>query len=154
MALLQTQRTAQTLLCASFPFNFANGDTMTNVDGKTVPFNPNTPAANSRFEIIKLPVGAVIVGVGVDIGVAANASCTASIGTQALPSVYLNAVALGTLGHQEANVVGVQNATAGIQSTGANIVMSLSNTGGVSVGAGVVDVRYYVVNRATEVTGA
>ena len=125
-----------------------------NVDGKTVPFNPATPVADSRFEIIKLPVGAVIVGVGVDIGVAANASCTASVGTQALPTVHLNAVPLTTLTRYEATINGTQNAAAGIQSTGANIVMSLSNTGGVSVGAGVVDVRYYVVNRATEVTGA
>ena len=154
MALLQTQRTAQTLLCASFPFNFANGDTMVNVDGKTVTFNPFTPAADSRFEIIKLPVGAVIVGVGVDIGVAANTSCSASIGTQALPTAYCNAVTLGSLTRHEATVTGLQNAATGIQSTGANIVMSLSNTSGVSVGAGVVDVRYYVVNRATEVTGA
>ena len=154
MALLQTQRTAQTLLCASFPFNFANGDTMANVDGKIVPFNPAVLAAYSRFEIIKLPVGAVIVGVGVDISVAANASCTASIGTQAQPTAYLNAMPLNSLTRYEATINGVPNATAGIQSTGANIVMSLSNTGGVSVGAGVVDVRYYVVNRATEVTGA
>ena len=154
MALLQTQRTAQTLLCASFPFNFANGDTMVNVDGKTVTFNPFTPAADSRFEIIKLPVGAVIVGVGVDISVAANTSCYASIGTQAQPTAYLNAVPLNTLTRYEAAINGAQNATAGIQSTGANIVMSLSNSSGVSVGAGVVDVRYYVVNRATEVTGA
>ena len=154
MALLQTQRTAQTLLCASFPFNFANGDTMTNVDGKTVPFNPNTPAPDNRFEIIKLPVGAVIVGVGVDIGVAANTACTASIGTQAQPTAYLNAVALGSLTRHEATINGTQNATAGIQSTGANLVMTLNNAAGVSVGAGVVDVRYYLVNRATEVTGA
>lgn len=154
MALLKTQRTAQTILCASFPFNFANGDTMANVDGKTVPFNPVNPTADSRFEIIKLPVGAVIVGVGVDVSVAANASCTASIGTQAQPTEYLNAVTLGSLTRHEATINGSQNASAGIQSTGANIVMSLSNTGGVSVGAGVVDVRYYVVNRATEVTGA
>ena len=154
MALLQTQRTAQTLLCASFPFNFAHGDTMTNVDGKTVPFNPVTPAADSRFEIIKLPVGAVIVGVGVDIGVVANTSCYASVGTQAQPTAYLNAVALSSLTRHEATINGSQNAAAGIQSTGANIVMSLSNASGVSVGAGVVDVRYYVVNRATEVTGA
>ena len=154
MALLQTQRTAQTVLCASFPFNFANGDTMVNVDGKTVPFNPVTPVGDSRFEIIKLPVGAVIVGVGVDMGVAANTACYASIGTQAQHNAYLSAVALNSLTRHEATINGAQNATAGIQSTGANIVMSLSNTGGVSVGAGVVDVRYYVVNRATEVTGA
>ena len=151
MALLQTQRTAQTVLCASLPFNFANGDTMMNVDGKTVPFNPNTPAADSRFEIIKLPVGAVIVGVGVDIGVAANTACYASIGTQAQPTAYLNGTALSSSTRYEATI---NNATAGIQSTGANIVMSLNNNSGVSVGAGVVDVRYYVVNRATEVTGA
>ena len=154
MALLQTQRTAQTLLCASFPFNFANGDTMMNVDGKTVPFNPATPAADSRFEIIKLPVGAVIVGVGVDIGVATNNVWYASIGTQAQPTAYINNAPLNTLTRYEATITGTQNATAGIQSTGANIVMTLSNTSGVSVGAGVVDVRYYVVNRATEVIGA
>ena len=154
MALLQTQRTAQTLLCASFPFNFANGDTMVNVDGKTVPFNPGNPAADNRFEIIKLPVGAVIVGVGVDIGVATNTSCIVNIGTQAQHNAYLNGVTLSSLTRYEATINGSQNATAGIQSTGANIVMSLNNTSGVSVGAGVVDVRYYVVNRATEVTGA
>lgn len=154
MALLQTQRTAQTLLCASFPFNFANGDTMMNVDGKTVPFNPVNPVADNRFEIIKLPVGAVIVGVGVEITVATNTACSASIGTQALPAVYGSNMLLGTLGRTEATVTGVQNTAAGIQSTGANIVMSLNNASGVSVGAGVVDVRYYVVNRATEVTGA
>ena len=154
MALLQTQRTAQTVLCASFPFNFANGDTMVNVDGKTVPFSPITPAADSRFEIIKLPVGAVIVGVAVDVSVATNTACTASIGTQAQPFAYLNSVVLSSLTRYEATIHGTQNAIAGIQSTGANIVMSLSNNGGVSVGAGVVDVRYYVVNRATEVTGA
>ena len=154
MALLQTQRTAQTVLCASFPFNFANGDTMANVDGKIVPFNPANPVADNRFEIIKLPVGAVIVGVGVEVTVATNTACSASIGTQAQHNVYLNAVPLGTLGRYEAAINGAQNATAGIQSTGANIVMSLSNSSGVSVGAGVVDVRYYVVNRATEVTGA
>ena len=127
---------------------------MMNVDGKTVPFNPANPAADSRFEIIKLPVGAVIVGVGVDIGVAANTSCTASIGTQALPSVYLSSVPLNTLTRHEAPITGAQNATAGIQSTGANLVMTLNNAAGVTVGAGVVDVRYYLVNRATEVTGA
>ena len=154
MALLQTQRTAQTLLCASFPFNFANGDTMMNVDGKTVPFNPANPAADNRFEIIKLPVGAVIVGVGVDIGVAANTACFASIGTQAQPTAYVNAMQLTTVTRYEAAINGAQNAAAGIQSTGANIVMSLNNASGVSVGAGVVDVRYYLVNRATEVTGA
>ena len=154
MALLQTQRTAQTLLCASFPFNFANGDTMANVDGKIVPFNPVNPTADNRFEIIKLPVGAVIVGLGVDIGVATNTSCNVNIGTQAQYNVYLSAAPLNTLTRYEATINGSQNASAGIQSTGANIVMSLSNTGGVSVGAGVVDVRYYVVNRATEVTGA
>ena len=154
MALLQTQRTAQTVLCASFPFNFANGDTMVNVDGKTVPFNPNTPVVDSRFEIIKLPVGAVIVGVGVDVSVATNIACYASIGTQAQPTAYLNAAPLNTLTRYEATINGSQNAAAGIQSTGANIVMSLNNSSGVSVGAGVVDVRYYVVNRATEVTGA
>ena len=154
MALLQTQRTAQTLLCASFPFNFANGDTMMNVDGKTVPFNPANPAADNRFEIIKLPVGAVIVGVGVDIGVAANTACSANIGTQAQPTAYLTAVALNSLTRYEATINGTQNVTAGIQSTGANIVMSLTNASDVSVGAGVVDVRYYLVNRATEVTGA
>lgn len=154
MALLQTQRTAQTVLCASFPFNFANDDTMVNVAGKTVPFNPATPAADSRFEIIKLPVGAVIVGVGVDVTVAANTGCYASIGTQAQPTAYLNNAALSSLTRHEATINGSQNVTAGIQSTGANIVMSLTNVGGVTVGAGVVDVRYYVVNRATEVTGA
>ena len=154
MALLQTQRTAQTVLCASFPFNFAYDDTMVNVAGKTVPFNPATPAADSRFEIIKLPVGAVIVGVGVDVTVAANIGCYASIGTQAQPTAYLNSAALSSLTRHEATINGTQNATAGIQSTGANIVMSLTNAGGVTVGAGVVDVRYYVVNRATEVTGA
>lgn len=154
MALLQTQRTAQTVLCASFPFNFANGDTMTNVDGKTVPFNPATPAVDSRFEIIKLPIGAVIVGVGIDIGVAANTSCYASVGTQAQPTAYFNAAGLNSLTRYEATINGAQNAAAGIQATGANIVMSLTNASGVSVGAGVVDVRYYVVNRATEVTGA
>lgn len=154
MALLQTQRTAQTLLCASFPFNFANVDTMVNVDGKTVPFNPGIPPADNRFEIIKLPVGAVIVGVGVDIGVAANTACTANIGTQVQPTAYLSAVSLSSLTRHEATINGTQNASAGIQSTGANIVMSLNNASGVSVGAGVVDVRYYVVNRATEVTGA
>ena len=154
MALLQTQRTAQTVLCASFPFNFANGDTMANVDGKIVPFNPANPVADNRFEIIKLPVGAVIVGVGVEVTVATNTACSASIGTQALPTAYCNAATLGSLTRHEATVTGSQNAATGIQSTGANIVMSLSNSSGVSVGAGVVDVRYYVVNRATEVTGA
>ena len=154
MALLQTQRAAQTVLCASFPFNFANGDTMTNVDGKTVPFNPVNPAADNRFEIIKLPIGAVILGVGVDISVGANISCQASIGTQAQPTAYLNGVSLSSVTRHESTNNGAQNAFAGIQATGANIVMSLTNASGVSVGAGVVDVRYYVVNRATEVTGA
>ena len=154
MALLQTQRTAQTVLCASFPFNFANGDTMTNVDGKTLPFNPGNPTVDNRFEIIKLPVGAVVLGVGLDITVAANAACSASVGTQSNPNVFFSSQTLQTASRYESAVTGAANFTAGVQNSGANLVMTLNNAAGVSVGAGVVDVRYYLVNRATEVTGA
>ena len=153
MALLQTQRTAQTVLCASFPFNFANGDTMVNVNGKTVPFNTNAPV-DSVFEIIKLPIGAVVLGVGLDITTAANASCSASVGTATRPTVYLSGTNMAAANRTESNISSSANATAGIQASGANLVMTLNNSGGASVCAGVVDVRYYVVNRATEVVGS
>lgn len=153
MSLLQTQRTAQTVLCASFPFNFANGDTMTNVNGKTVPFNTAT-AADSVFEIVKLPIGAVVLGVGLDITTATNAACTASVGTQTNPTVFLPSTSMATASRTESAASGSANATAGVQASGANIVLTLNNSGAASVGAGIVDVRYYVVNRASEVIGA
>ena len=153
MSLLQTQRTAQTVLCASFPFNFANGDTMTNVNGKTVPFNTAT-AADSVFEIVKLPIGAVVLGVGLDMTTATNTACTASVGTQANPTVFLNGTSMATASRTESAASGSANATAGVQASGANIVLTLNNSGAASVGAGIVDVRYYVVNRASEVIGA
>ena len=154
MPLLQTQRTAQTVMCASFPFNFANGDTMTNVNGKTVPFNTTTNA-DSVFEIIKLPIGAVILGVGLDMTTATNAACTVSVGTQANPHVFLNTVGMNSSpSRTESTASGTVNAIAGVQASGANIVLTLNNYGGASVGAGIVDVRYYVVNRSSEVIGA
>lgn len=153
MALLQTQRAAQTVLCASFPFNFANGDTMVNVNGKTVPFNTNV-TADSVFEIIKLPIGAVVLGVGLDITGAANTSCTVSVGTSAQPTAYLSGVSMTTAARVESSASSSANVSAGIQATGANLVMTLNNSAGASVGAGIVDVRYYVVNRATEVVGS
>ena len=154
MALLQTQRTAQTVLCASFPVNFANGDTMTNVNGKVVPINTST-VADSVFEIIKLPVGAVILGVGIDINTSTSTTAYASVGTKAAPTAFINSTNLNSAPSRvESTVSGTANATAGIQTSGENLVLTLSNSGGSSVGAFVVDVRYYVLNRASEVTGA
>ena len=153
MALLQTQRAAQTVLSASFPFNFAHGDTMVNVNGKTVPFNTNV-TADSVFEIIKLPIGAVVLGVGLDITIASNTSCSVSVGTSAQPTAYLSGVNMTSATRAESSASGSANVSAGIQATGANLVMTLNNPKSAIVGAGIVDVRYYVVNRATEVVGS
>lgn len=153
MALLQTQRTAQTVLCASFPFNFANGDTMRNVNGKTVPLNI-VVTADSVFEIIKLPTGAVVLGVGLDITVAANATCSVSVGTAAQPTAYLSGTSMTSATRVESAAAGTANATAGIQASGSNLIMTINNTSAATVCAGVVDVRYYVVNRGTEVVGS
>ena len=154
MALLQTQRTAQTVLCSSFAVNFANGDTMANVNGKVVPINTST-AADSVFEIIKLPVGAVILGVGIEINTSTSATAYASVGTRAAPYAFItNANLNNTPTRVESSAAGSANATAGIQTSGENLVLTLANSGGSQVGAFVVDVRYYVLNRACEVIGA
>jgi hypothetical protein len=138
-------------MCASFPFNFANGDTMMNVNGKIVPFN-TTAIADSVFEIIKLPIGAMVTGVGIDITGATNAACTASLGTQTSPTVFLSGTSLAVAARTEP--VSTANATSGIHATGANLVLTINNSGGATIGAGVVYVQYYVLNRATEVTGS
>ena len=154
MALLQTQRTAQTVLCASFAVNFANGDTMANVNGKVVPINTST-LADSVFEIIKLPVGAVILGVGIDINTTTSTPAYASVGTRAAPTAFITTTSLNSSPTRvESSAAGSANATAGIQTSGENLVLTLANGGGSSVGAFVVDVRYYVLNRACEVIGA
>lgn len=154
MALLQTQRTAQTVLCASFPVNFANGDTMANVNGKVVPISTNIPA-DSVFEIIKLPIGAVILGVGIDISVSTSTTAYASVGTRAAPNAFINSTNLNaTPTRVESTAAGGANVTAGIQTSGENLVLTLTNSGNSQVGAFVVDVRYYILNRASEVIGA
>lgn len=153
MALLQTQRSAQTVLCASFPVNFANGDTMTNVNGKVVPINTST-TADSVFEIIKLPIGAVILGVGIDINTSTSTTTSASVGTRAAPNVFISSANLNSSPTRVVSTVNSANATAGIQTSGENLVLTLNNSGNSQVGAFVVDVSYYVLNRASEVIGA
>jgi hypothetical protein len=149
MALIRKARTAQWPLCAEFVFNF--NDTMVDINGVTKTFGFNYLDAGS-FDVIPLPLGAVVVGGEVIIeaqGVGPTAY-TMNVGTSAAAAAYASAVDL----KGAANTRTALLLTAALGSNDGKDVRIAITSSVANASAGKVRVRimYTLDNRANENT--
>lgn len=161
MSALKATRGAQRVLTAEFVFDVSTAvaDTMPTTVGNTI--GGATPAYNAAgvaigsvgtnvYEVINLPVGAIVVGgeVAVETAVVGPTVSTVSVGDSGSATRYLGATSM--LAAARTALV-----PTGLVGTGGNIRITVNNTVAVAT-AGKVSVRvsYVVRGRADEATGA
>lgn len=146
MAKLIASRTAQWPLVAEFVFNF--NDTMSDVSGVTKSFGSTYTDAGT-FEVIPLPVGAVVTGgeVIVETAGAGPTAYTLNVGTSASATAFASAVDLKTAARTAFSLT-----TPLACNDGKNIRIAVASTvANATAGKVRVRVSYTIDNRASEV---
>lgn len=140
MALLKATRQAQYPLSAEF--TFAVTDTATNTSGATGNLN-----AAGAFDVINLPVGAVVVGGEVVVNTASNeggAASTIAVGDSASASRYLSATTIKSTGRTAL-------VPTGYNGLGENLRITLAATNGDATAGNVtVRVQFIILGRGNE----
>lgn len=150
MALLKATRGAQNPLVAEFVFNY--NDTMKDTAGVEKTFGSVYTDAGT-FEVIPLPVGAVITGgeIIVETQGAGPTAYTASVGNSSSATAYLAATTL-------LSSSGTRTALTGLglgSNDGKNVRITIASTvANATAGKVRVRVEYTVDNRQTEAIGA
>lgn len=150
MALLKGNRSAQYPLVAEFAFNY--NDTMVDINGATKTFG-SAFGDGSIFEVIGLPVGAVIIGgeVIVETAWAGSTAATVTVGTSADRDKLTNdtTVDLKTAGKTLLTLTGVISMVA---NDGKNVSMTTAFTvANATAGKARIRVMYTMDGRANEV---
>lgn len=144
MAVKTRTRAAQRVMAAEFTFDVAN-DTMTNSSGVSDNFNT---VASHIFDVINLPIGAVVIGgeVATETAVSGSTAYNVSVGDPTTANRYLNAVNCVAAGRQALVPTGYFNAN------GEHIRVTVAPTAATAT-AGVITVRvlFAIRNRAEEV---
>jgi formylmethanofuran dehydrogenase subunit C len=144
MAKLKATRTAQPVMLAEFTWNF--NDTMVNTVGNTVDFGAvNLGGAAGKFDVINLPVGAVVVGGSLTVETAFDtAGYDVTVGDSGSENRYLTSTDVKSTG-QTALV------PTGYHGTGQNIRITMSSDDACTTGKATLRVEYVIDGRATEV---
>ena len=147
MALLTKARTAQTVLCQEFYFNF--DDTMVDTSGVTRDFGSLAAgsAAATVYTVVigNLPPNAIVVGGSVVRSTAFDtAGYDVTVGDTAVTNRYLGSTDVKGTGLTALVPTGYQGA-------GENLVMTFSTDDACTTGAGVVRVEYIIKDRVSEI---
>lgn len=145
MAALKPSRTAQNVMEAEFTFSI--GDTMTNTSGAADAF---ATAAAHAFDVINLPVGAVVVGgeVVTETAFTGSTAYNVKVGDSGSDTRYL-----GTTDKTTAARTAL--VPTGYQGTGENIRLTVTPTvATATAGKITLRVQYVVTGRANEVVSA
>lgn len=145
MALLKYTRASQDILVAEFTFNY--NDTMVNTAGNTVDFGlTNLGGAAGAFDIISLPVNAIVVGGSITTRTAFDtASYAVILGDSVDTDRY----------HASADLKAaatVSLLTPGYVSIGNKIRLTITNADACTAGAMDIRVHYIIRGRAKEVS--
>jgi hypothetical protein len=146
MALLKATRTAQYPQVAEFVFNF--NDTMVDVNGVTKTFGSVFGDAGT-FEVLPLPVGAVVVGgeVIVETAGAGPTAYTMNVGINGSATAFASAVDLKTAARTALTISAPLTSNSG-QNVRVAITSTVANA---TAGKARVRVMYTIDNRAQEV---
>jgi hypothetical protein len=144
MALKKPARTAQRPLVAEFTWNF--DDTMVNTAGNTVDFGKvNAGGAAGKFDVINLPVGAVVVGGSLTVETAFDtAGYDVTVGDSGSENRYLTSTDVKATGLTAL-------VPTGYRGTGQNIRITMSSDDVCTTGKATLRVEYVIGGRATEV---
>jgi hypothetical protein len=147
MSLLTKSRTAQTVLCQEFYFNF--DDTMVDINGVTRDFGSlaaGSSAATIYSVVIgNLPPNAIVVGGHVARSTAFDAATyNVTIGDTAVTNRYLGSTDLKATGLTALVPTGYLGAAE-------NLVMTFAAADACTTGAGVVRVQYILKDRVSEI---
>lgn len=148
MALLKGSRTSQNVQAAEFVFNF--NDTMVDVNGATKTFGSVFGDAGT-FEVIPLPVGAVITGgeVIVETAGVGPTAYTVSVGNSSSATAYLAATSLLSAGRTALTGLGLGS------NDGKNVRIAIASTvANATAGKVRVRVQFTIDGRANEVSAA
>ena len=142
MAALKATRTAQTVLTAEFTFQI--GDTMTNTSGAADAF---ATVASHVFDVINLPVNAIVVGgdVTTETAFTGSTAYNISVGDSGSATRYLGAT-------DKTTAARTALVPTGYVGTGENIRLTVAPTvATATAGKATVRVEYIIRNRANEV---
>lgn len=144
MSVLKATRTAQRPLVATFTFNF--DDTMLDTGGVSKDFGA-TNTASTTFDIINLPINAIVVGGSVTTETAFDAATyNISIGDSGSATRYLGATDKKGTGLTALVPTGYRN------TGGLNLRMTVVPADACTTGKAIVTVEYIIDGRADEVT--
>jgi hypothetical protein len=146
MAVLKATRTAQRPLVARFDWNF--DDTMVNTVGNEVDFGAaNLGGAAGSFDVINLPIGAVITGGSVVIETAFDtAGYDVTVGDSGTADRYLASADLKATGITALVPTGYRN------TGGLNVRLGFTSDDVCTTGKGHLTVEYIIEGKAEEVT--
>jgi len=144
MAKLKASRVAQPVMLAEFTWNF--DDTMVNTAGNTVDFGKVTAGgAAGKFDVITLPVGAVVVGGSLTVETAFDtAGYDVTIGDSGSENRYLTSTDVKSTGLTAL-------VPTGYNGTGLNLRVCFSSDDVCTTGKATLRVEYVIGGRATEV---
>jgi hypothetical protein len=144
MALKKASRTAQRVLSAEFDFNF--NDTMVPAAGGAAVDFGATNIASTVFEVINLPINAVVVGGAITRSTAFDAATyTVSVGDSGSATRYLGATDVKGAGTTALVPTGYVNAG------GLNVQITVVAADVCTTGAAKLRVDYVIAGRADEV---
>jgi len=145
MAKLIATRTAQYPLIAEFVFNY--NDTMVDVNGVTKTFG-STAADAGTFEVIPMPVGAIITGGELIVETVATGSSayTVSVGNVVSATAFLAATSVLSAGRTALTGLGYNSSA----NTGGNVRITIANTVNATAGKFRVRVAYTLDGRMNE----
>ena len=144
MALKKPARTAQRPLVAEFTWNF--DDTMVNTVGNTVDFGAaNLGGAAGKFDVINLPVGAVVIGGELIVETAFDtAGYDITVGDSSSENRYLASTDVKALGRTAL-------VPTGYHGTGQNIRITMSSDDVCTTGKATLRVEFVIDGKAEEV---
>jgi hypothetical protein len=146
MATLKKSRTSQDVQCIEF--SFEHDDTMANTAGTSVDFGATNTSATS-FDVIGLPVGAVVVGGEFVRDEAFDAATyTVKIGDAVDDDRYLASADLKAVGRSALLLTGYETL-----STSRNIRVNITAADACTTGIGKLRVLFMISDRGGEVTG-
>ena len=144
MAKLKASRVAQPVMLAEFTWNF--DDTMVNTAGNTVDFGKvNAGGAAGKFDVINLPVGAVVVGGSLTVETAFDtAGYDVTVGDSGSENRYLTSTDVKATGLTAL-------VPTGYRGTGQNIRITMSSDDVCTTGKAHLRVEFVIDGKAEEV---
>jgi hypothetical protein len=128
-------------------FTWSFDDTMVNSAGATVDFGVTTVGAANLFDVIKLPVGAIVIGGQLTVLTAFDtAAYTIILGDTTTANRYLASADLKAVGTTALLMTGFRNPT------GLDLRLSIANTDVCTTGVASLRVHYIIDGRCSEVT--